>query len=156
MTEGMGEPLRGLARLLANEPGAARVLLDNPEDNPICSISIDRDVPCAVIVWKRYATSTQLRFIHEWLLEVLTRNRLSKLLGDDTALPTIHSHDQRWIAEDWMPRATAAGLKAAASRRPESHFARLAVDALQSVKAPGLQFGSFSDVAAARRWLASQ
>jgi thiamine monophosphate kinase len=69
-------------------------------------MSLDKSVPCIAITWKQYATSTQLRFVHENVLQMLMRQRVSKILGDDTALPTIHAEDRVWITEDWMPRAS--------------------------------------------------
>lgn len=94
-------------------------------------MALDDSVPCITIVWKQYATSRQLRFIHENILQMLIRHRVSKILGDDTALPTIHAEDRVWITENWIPRARAAGLVAAASKRPEAYFGQLAVAKIQ-------------------------
>ncbi len=65
---------------------------------------MDSEVPCITVVWKRYATSAQLRYVHEQLLCLLGGGGVA-VLGDDTQLPTIHREDQRWIAENWWPRA---------------------------------------------------
>lgn len=145
-----------LTRRLEAESGESRELLASPDDNAICCISIESDVPCLKVVWRRYATSLQLRYIHERLLELLQRHRLSKILGDNTALPTIHAHDQRWLTEQWLPRASAAGLRSAASKRPDSQFALVAIQSVQSAQGIGIEFGSFADVDSARRWLAGQ
>ena len=105
------------------------------------------------MVWKQYATSTQLRFVHESMLHLLKTHRVSRLLGDDTALPTIHSEDRQWIAENWMPRAQAVGLIAAASKSPTAYFGRLAVENVQSVAPSDICLRSFEVMEDAREWL---
>jgi len=147
------ETLKQLRRRLEAESSDGMALLRNLTSNPICSVYLDESVPCVTVVWKQYATSTQLRFIHENVLYLLQKHRLSRILGDDTALPTIHSEDQRWIVEDWMPRAKAAGFRAGANKSPTSYFGKLAVETVQSVAPSDLQFRSFADMDEARQWL---
>lgn len=130
-------------------------LIKDLADNPICAIEVDQAVPCVKVVWKRYGTSAQLRFVHEHILHLLQTHRIKAVLGDDTDLPTIHAEDQRWIIENWLPRARSAGLKAAASKRPRTHLGKLAVDAVQSFAPPGVQLRSFEKVEDARDWLLS-
>jgi len=79
-------------------------------------VSIDENIPAIVVLWKGYATGTQLRFVHENILDQLRKHGMSKVLGDDTGLPTIHAEDQSWIVENWMPRAIAAGRSRPAFR----------------------------------------
>jgi hypothetical protein len=122
-------------------------------DNPVCSVSFNESVPCIAVVWKGYATSEQLRLAHETIIALLTKHRVSKVLGDDTALPTIHADDRRWIVENWMPRAKAAGLKAIANKSPASYFGKLAIDHVRAVAPSDLVFRSFGDVDCAREWL---
>ena len=43
----------------------------NPQDNPICRLSYDESLGCIEVVWRKYATSAQLRFLHEVILEML-------------------------------------------------------------------------------------
>src|SRR5271170_3652719 len=101
--EEQSEPLRLLRARLEIESSDSVKLLKDFKENPICSVRLDESVPCIVVVWKQYATSTQLRFIHESILGLLEKHRVTKILGDDTLLPTIHAEDQTWIAENWMP-----------------------------------------------------
>jgi len=48
---------------------------------------------------------------------MLAQYKANKILGDDSDLPIVHAEDQKWISEDWLPRA-----RAAASRRPQPRF----------------------------------
>ena len=105
--------------------------------------------------WKGYATSAQLRYVLECIIEMLHSRGLTRILGEDTALPTILAEDQRWIAEDWMPRAAAAGLLAIASKRPATYFGQVAVESVLRVIARGVSVRLFDNVEEARAWLRS-
>jgi hypothetical protein len=90
--------------------------------------------------------------MHERLLHIIRERKITKILGDDTALPLIHTEDQAWIAQDWLPRAAVIGLKAVANKKPAAHFGRVSVEAVaasQNVVA----FQSFDQLEDARRWL---
>lgn len=146
------DKLRGL---IEAESGDGLKLLESLTNNPICSIFLDGNVRCITVAWKRYATSTQFRFVHESLIHLLSKYQVSKLLCEDTALPTIHLEDQRWIIEDWLPRAAAAGLGAVASRRPEAYFARIAVENIRAAISGTVTMRCFDELDAARQWLDS-
>jgi hypothetical protein len=120
--------------------------------NPVCSVLFDADLPCLTVIWKRQASSAQLRCLHERLIELLREYKVNKLLGDDTALPSIDPEDQVWIAQDWLPRAVAAGLKLAANKSPEAYFGRLAVETIKASQSL-LAMRSFEHFEEAPRWL---
>lgn len=149
------DALTTLRKLLETASGNSLLLASNLEDNPICSVSFDDSVPCIAVLWKGYANSTQLRFIHESILHLVKELHVTKVLGDDTALTTIHSEDAKWIVEDWMPRAMAAGLKVVASITPTWYFGKLAVQNILSNAPPGFISRSFSDLGTAWKWLHS-
>ena len=136
----------------AGETVEARESLSALENSQVCSVLLDADVPCLTVVWKRQATSEQLRAVHEHLIEFLRKYKINKILGDDTALPLIEPDDQVWIAHDWMPRAVAAGLKLAANKSPEAYFGRLAVETIKASQSL-LAIRSFDHFDEARRWL---
>jgi len=144
--------LAELEKCLNKEAGDSGLLAANIHDNPICTVNYDAKIPGIVVVWKRHATSLQLRFVHEKLLELIAKHGAQKVLGDDTGLAIIHHRDQEWILEDWLPRAFRAGLKAAASKRPLSYFGRASTANIQS-RAVELLHQGFDDLASAREWL---
>jgi hypothetical protein len=148
-----GNSLAQLMRLVEEESIDGAKLLDNPNDNPICSLSYDGNIRCVTIVWRRYPTSVQLRFIHEAMIQMLTRNKANKILGDDSDLPIVHAEDQKWISEDWLPRAKAAGLKAAAAKVPISFFGKLSIGIIQSRLAQEIAVKAFPNIHQARTWL---
>jgi hypothetical protein len=145
--------LGDLQYLLEGESGDSRALARNLEDNPICTVSYDPYVPCLLVRWKRYAKSTQLRYIHECLIRLIKKHRVSKILGDDTGLVKIAAFDQRWIALDWFPRAMAAGLKTGVSIKPRAHFGQASVNRILSFLPAGLAVRSFENFEEGRNWL---
>jgi hypothetical protein len=130
-------------------------LLENPNDNPICSLSYDKDIRCVTIVWRRYATSAQYRFIHEVIVQMLAQYQARKILGDDSELPVVHAEDQKWTVEDWTPRAKAVGLRAVATTASLSFFGRLTIGSVQARMASEVAIGAFPNIHLARNWLRS-
>jgi hypothetical protein len=145
--------LAQLMRIVEEESVDGIKLVENPDDNPICSLSYDETIRCVAIVWRKYATSAQLRFIHETILGMLARHDANKILGDDSDLPVIHAENQKWIIEDWMPRAKAAGLKAAASAVSLAFFGKLSIGSVQAKLASVIAIKAFPDIHLARKWL---
>jgi hypothetical protein len=142
-----------LQYLLEGESGDGSVLARNLEDNPICTVSYDPGIPCLAVKWKQYATSTQLRYIHESLIRLIKKHRVSKILGDDMDLVSIAAVDQNWIAHNWMPRAITAGLKSVASIKPRAYFGQISVGRILSIVPVGLVIQSFDHFEDARNWL---
>jgi hypothetical protein len=142
-----------LARMVEAESHDGTLLVKNLHDNPICVIRYDEEVRCVEVVWRKYATSAQLRYIHEVILLMLAQHGAEKILGDDTDLPIVHAEDQRWIVEDWLPRARAAGLQAAATTVSMTFFGRVAIGAVQSRLARDIRVKNFGTIHSARSWL---
>jgi len=149
------ESLRQLTEVVRAESSDGARLVANIADNSICRITLDAAVPCVLLVWGRYATSAQLRFVHETALDLLRRNALHKMLGDDSALAVIPADDQAWIREDWMPRALNGGLKAVASKSPNGFFGKQSVANVMSRAPRELEMRSFDQLEEARAWLQS-
>jgi hypothetical protein len=147
------ESLRQLTEVVRTESSDGASLVANLADNPICRVTVDADIPCVLLVWGRYATSAQLRFVHECALDLLRQNALHKILGDDSSLAVIPVDDQTWIREDWMPRALRAGLKAAASKCPNGFFGKQSVANVMSRAPSGITLRSFDQLDEARAWL---
>ena len=125
----------------------------NPRDNPICRLSYDENLTCIEVVWRKYATSAQLRFLHEVILDMLLQHRADKILGDDSDLPIVHAEDQRWIMEDWFPRARAAGLCAIATSISMTFFGKVAIGRIHARVAEEIPIKDFNSIHLARSWL---
>ena len=148
-----GDHLRELREKLRQDSRDSLQLLKNLKDNPICSIILDEASRCITVVWKQYATNTQFRYIHENLLMLICTHRVCKILGDETALPTIPSEDRAWIIDKWFPRAVECGLRFAASKKPDTYFGKLSVGQIQSAAPADIECRSFERLDEAREWL---
>jgi hypothetical protein len=148
-------PLAALTRIVERESYEGTLLVQNPCDNPICKLSYDEEVRCIAVTWRKYATSAQLRYIHEIILSMLAQHKAEKILGDDTDLPIVHAEDQQWIVEEWLPRARALGLKAAATKVSLTFFGRVAIGTIQSKLSRELEIRNFGNIHSARSWLKS-
>jgi hypothetical protein len=141
-----------MTRTVGVEQPGARNPPSDLLDTPVCTVRHDPDASCLTVIWKAPASSAQLRFVGERLLELIQQYKVAKLLGDDTALPLIEPDDQKWFIENWFPRAAAAGLRVAANKSPDAYFGRLAVEHIKDGQ--GLvTIRSFEHFEQARRWL---
>jgi SpoIIAA-like len=121
-----------------------------------CTVDYDAEVPCVIMTWRGYATTGQFRAANERVLEVLTKHKASKLLGDIKEFVLIGSDDQTWLSADWIPRAVQAGLRKVALTSPAFYFNRVAVASVGERLDPDeLILKHFDDRDAARAWLAS-
>jgi hypothetical protein len=122
--------------------------------NEACSLFFDSDVPCVVMEAHGYATSQQFRDITENMLFLLKEKRVSKMLVDTTHLQIIGAEDQKWLNEDWLPRAIAAGYRACAMIKSKYFFNRVAVDnVVNQIDQSQLTVQYFDDRELARTWL---
>lgn len=144
-----------LMRAVESESVDGAELLRNPKDNPICRLSYDDSARCVTVIWRKYATSLQLQFVHEILLQMLRQHGARKILGDDTDLPVVHAEDQKWIVEDWLPRAKDAGLEAVASALSHTFFGKLSIASVQFRLAKEIAVRPFPNVHLAHAWLRS-
>jgi hypothetical protein len=119
-----------------------------------CSLALDETLPAIVVVWNGYATTEQLRAVHARLLEMISAYHVTKILADDTALPTVAAADQRWINDHWMPRAVSCGLRAVATKRATGYFGQVAIESIPAGAPKSLEISTFETISAARQWLA--
>lgn len=147
------DSLASLTETVRSESLDGALVVKNPSDNPVCSFTHDEDLSCIKVVWRKYATSAQLRFLHEALLQVMEGTGAQSLLGDDRELPIVHAEDQRWIIEEWLPRAQALGLKRVAAIPSHSFFGRLSIGSIQLILAKNVVVKQFQNVPLAADWL---
>jgi hypothetical protein len=122
-----------------------------------CTIGHDADVPCVIMTWKGYATSSEFREANERILRLIVEHRTSKLLGDIKEFVLIGADDQHWLSSNWIPRVTEAGLRTVALVTPVFYFNRVAVESVgQTLDPDRLIMQHFENREAARSWLASQ
>jgi hypothetical protein len=119
-------------------------------------LSFDAEVPCLVMAWHGYHTSSSFRVHNEEVLALLAERRATRILCDIRDFILIHGSEQDWLTHDWLPRAMALGLRTCAIVTPLYYFNRVAVETVAGrVDQNALQIKYFETEQAARCWLRS-
>ena len=121
-----------------------------------CLVAYDPDVRCVVMTWNAYRPGVSFRAANEQVLAEIVERRASRILGDIEPVRISDPRDQRWLAEDWLPRAAAAGLRHAALVTPAFDLQHAPVRIVGEALPAGLELEYFDDAAAARAWLRSR
>jgi hypothetical protein len=93
-------------------------------DAPYVSVSWISGGPWVLVEWKGWANSSEYRAAHEKVLVALRENRACRNLIDATEARVVSNEDQKWLIENWIPRASAAGRQFTAIVLPRRPLAR--------------------------------
>jgi hypothetical protein len=123
----------------------------------IAGITVSFDAPSHAVLMRiyDYVEGEPLRQSCDKAIELMISKRSSRIITDTREMKALTQADQRWIDDDWRPRARAAGLRQNAVLVPKSAVAKLTVTAIVK-KFDEVQFGYFSEMDEARRWLNQQ
>ena len=120
----------------------------------ISNIYFDPEIKAVVMEWNGYATSKQFREGTELMLNTLIKNKSSRVLADIKDMTIIGMEDQRWLNEEFLPRATTFGFKAIAIVKPHYYFNKVAVETISyKVDKEKLTINFFDNSEEAREWL---
>jgi hypothetical protein len=104
--------------------------------------------------WKGWANSSELRAAYEQALLAVVDNRASKWLLDGRELRAVVEADQRWLADDWVPRMRGAGVRHTAIVRPKSEIATVGIERVQAThNLNSQQRRVFTTLEEAEEWL---
>ena len=93
-------------------------------DTPYVLVRWDADGPWVYVKWKAWANSSEYRAAQEVIILAFRENHASRNLIDSTDRRVVTDDDQRWLIENWMPRAAAAGRRWTAIVMPKSALGR--------------------------------
>jgi hypothetical protein len=127
-------------------------------ENGFGEISYDDSVPCAIGIFKQYATGNTYREPLEKLLELMQQEKTHKLIIDAREVGVISQQDQTWHETNWLPRFIQAGGRYAAMIPPKNILAKMSVNYLsgtQNVVNSPLIVQFFNSFEEAREWLLS-
>jgi hypothetical protein len=110
ITRFMGEP----------DPSGDKVYADEPN----VSIRWVSEGGWVHVQWKAWADSAEYRAAHETILLAIRENHASKNLIDATHARVVSESDQKWLIDNWIPRAVAAGRRSTAVVMPRSALGR--------------------------------
>jgi hypothetical protein len=127
-------------------------------DEGCATISWDEAYQILVVEWKKgFIHVNEAQNVLDKALELYYQKGKGKWLADTGQLTAFSKQIEIWIQENWLPRATAAGVKSMAFVRPTSVLARMAISSLMSkIPQTELQTAYFDSQAKAREWLRSR
>ena len=125
-------------------------------DMPYVSVSWVSGGRWVLVEWKAWANSSEYRTAHETVLIALRENHASKNLIDATNARVVADDDQRWLIENWMPRAEAAGRRSTAVVMPKSALGKTISENIAKNPRPSLmKVAYFQTVEDAAVWLST-
>jgi hypothetical protein len=125
-------------------------------DKPYVSIRWVSDGGWVLVEWKEWADSAEYRAAHETVLMAIRENHASKNLIDATNAKVVSDSDQRWLIDNWIPRAVAAGRRSTAIVMPRSALGRTISENIDKQAAAKLNTVEYFDTAAdAAAWLST-
>lgn len=123
-------------------------------DSQVYNIYFNSHLDAVVMEWDGYANSRQFREGTEEMLRILKQFRASRVLGDIADMVLIGMEDQKWLEEDFLPRAIGAGFRSIAMVRPSSYFNKVAVESVSyKVDKEKLNIQFFNNREEAEDWL---
>jgi len=93
-------------------------------DTPYVLVRWDADGPWVYVKWKAWANSSEYKAAQEVIILALRENHASRNLIDSTDRRVVSDDDQKWLVQNWMPRAAAAGRRWTAIVMPKSALGR--------------------------------
>jgi hypothetical protein len=93
-------------------------------DTPYVAVRWISGGPWVLIEWRAWANSVEYRSAHEAALTALRENHCSRNLIDASDARVVSDEDQKWLIENWIPRAAAAGRRWTAVVMPKRALAR--------------------------------
>jgi hypothetical protein len=133
-------------------PNGSKVYLDTP----YILIRWDGDGPWVYVKWKAWANSDEYRAAQEVVLLALRENHGSRNLIDSTDRKVFADEDQKWLLENWMPRAAAAGRRWTAIVLPKTALGRTIAENLnQHPQSKRINVKLFETVEDAAAWLST-
>jgi hypothetical protein len=125
-------------------------------DKPYVSIRWVSDGGWVLVEWKEWADSAEYRAAHETILMAIRENHASKNLIDATHARVVSARDQKWLIDDWIPRAVAAGRRSTAVVMPKSALGRTISENIDKAARSGVTKVEYFDTAAgAAAWLST-
>ena len=93
-------------------------------DTPYVLVRWEWRWPGVYVKWKAWANSSEYRAAQEVIILAFRENHASRDLIDSTDRRVVSDDDQKWLVENWMPRAAAAGRRWTAIVMPKSALGR--------------------------------
>ena len=132
---------------MAANPGLSKTYLDTPY------MAVQADPQWVGLEIRALASSEDFRHGMEVCLHALDVTQTTRLLMDLRKMRLVLVDDERWLAQDLLPRFATTALKRMAVVRPENALARAIVADLAKPRPTGTESKHCETVEEAKKWL---
>jgi hypothetical protein len=125
--------------------------------NSNLSVNWDITLQSIIMEWTGFVHGEDFRKTVNQGLDLLIEQKGCKWMADLSEMEVIAQEDQRWLDEEWFPRAAQAGVKYIAMVRPEKVISQISVRRVTG-KVGGLEIETayFDSPEKAKEWLESK
>lgn len=121
------------------------------------SLEWDEEIEAVVFTWNEFASGQRFRKGANELLEFIRSKNASKLIVDASGIKVHDNEDQRWLAEEWLPKIIDAGIEYTATVYEDTPLAEMEMKSLR----PHLEGHPITAIVTvdkdeAREWIAVQ
>lgn len=122
-------------------------------EEPHITIGYDVVEDILLVDWTGNQTKESVMDGCERILVHLKKNRISKVLNDNTHVTSIWDDASEWVAVDWFPRMHKAGCNFFAWVYSPNLYSKLSADKSLSFGVKGIVATTFDDNETATAWL---
>ncbi len=101
-----------------------------------CTILIIKEVPCLKIKWVGLPPSDEFRSACNLALDLMKEHSIVKILTDNTEAKVFSVEDQKWLNEEWLPKAQEIGCRCSAVLTNDDPFITFAVKNIMAKRDP--------------------
>ncbi|MFH2074831.1 MAG: hypothetical protein ABIJ57_05720 [Pseudomonadota bacterium] len=124
--------------------------------SPHAKITYEAEIQALHLEWSGFTPSREFRQVIEISLSELKERDLYKMIADNRSAKAVDPGDQKWLTEDWFPRAIAAGFRYSAVIVSGSALNLYASDTISHDVISNLfRAQNFTNLEEAREWLSS-
>jgi hypothetical protein len=129
-------------------------LVTNLFEDTYLRIDLDPEGGWLYADWTGYQTVGTVQEGCERMLELMREHHLHAVLNDNTRVVGIWSGAAEWVATDWFPRMSQAGLRCFAWVYSPTRFSQISTDeTLSFVDPDAIGVKVFHDAGEAKEWL---
>jgi hypothetical protein len=96
---------------MSNEEVKDKMPLELYFESQPCNVYFNPNLNCVHTVWKGdYSGGQGFHIIMNEIVALLEKKKVSLIVADARKMKLISTNDQKWIVDDWYPRAVKAGF----------------------------------------------
>ena len=123
--------------------------------NDLVKLDYDKDLDAVIMEWTGFTGKEEFREANEEVLNLIRETGAKKIIGDLRNMKIINVNNQKWLYEDWLPRAVNEGLQYAALIESEDFFNRKSIHNVVEKMPENITIRYFKLKLAARSWIRS-